>query len=146
MEKFIARAKTVYGDHYSYEAVEWKDNKTHIAIMCPDHGAFHITPDNFLYNAGCPSCRGVHPRGYPYGAMRSPKVGRPVETYILYVYRGLGHYVADWENSSELPVLYFREFRGRRTKRAIDQLLGVFFAGEIDDPAALIAMLKNIPE
>lgn len=52
-------------DAYRYDRAVYINGKTPMIVTCPDHGDFPITPDNFLYRAGCTKCRGVHPRGYP---------------------------------------------------------------------------------
>lgn len=55
-EIFIEKAKSIYGDKYTYDKVNYKNNKTHVIITCPDHGDFNVRPDNFLHNHGCPKC------------------------------------------------------------------------------------------
>lgn len=53
---FINRAKSIYGDKYDYSKVEYKNSQTKVTIICPKHGEFKITPDNFLNKHECPSC------------------------------------------------------------------------------------------
>ena len=60
-EIFIEKARSIYGDKYTYDKVNYKNNKTPITITCPVHGDFNIRPDNFLHNHGCPKC-GIHQR------------------------------------------------------------------------------------
>ena len=55
-EKFIERAKQIHGDKYSYDKVEYKNNKTKVIVTCPIHGDFETRPDNFYHGAGCPKC------------------------------------------------------------------------------------------
>ena len=55
-EIFIEKAKSIYGDKYTYDKVNYKNNKTPVTITCPDHGDFNVRPDNFLHNHGCPKC------------------------------------------------------------------------------------------
>ena len=50
---------------YDLRAVVYAGTKTPVTIICPDHGAFEVTPDAFIYSGGCKRCRGIHPRGYP---------------------------------------------------------------------------------
>ena len=56
IESFIARAKEIHGDKYDYSKVEYKDNKTKVCIICPEHGEFWIRPDSFLCGQGCKKC------------------------------------------------------------------------------------------
>jgi hypothetical protein len=55
-ESFIAKARQVHGDKYSYDKVEYKNNSTHVTIGCPIHGDFLQTPYNHLDGRGCPDC------------------------------------------------------------------------------------------
>ena len=55
-EKFIEKAKKVHGDKYNYSKVEYKDAKTKVCIICPDHGEFWQTPHNHLHGQGCQTC------------------------------------------------------------------------------------------
>lgn len=54
---FIKDAKSVHGDKYDYSRVDYKDNKTKVCIICPEHGEFwqkywtHITQ-----KSNCPKC------------------------------------------------------------------------------------------
>ena len=53
---FVEKAKTVHGNRYDYSQVVYKNNKTKITIICPEHGAFEQTPDKHLRGEGCPYC------------------------------------------------------------------------------------------
>ena len=56
-EKFIAKSKLLHNDKYDYSQVVYKNNKTHVKIVCPEHGVFVQRPDNHLSNLnGCPGC------------------------------------------------------------------------------------------
>lgn len=55
---FIKKAKKLYGNKYSYEKVEYVNSKTKVKIICPKHGEFLITPNNFLRDHECPKCKG----------------------------------------------------------------------------------------
>lgn len=55
-EEFIIKAKTVQGDKYDYSKVIYKNIKTHICIICPEHGEFWQRPDMHLRGRGCPIC------------------------------------------------------------------------------------------
>jgi hypothetical protein len=55
-EQFIATALQVHPRKYSYSAVDYKNARTKVQIICPTHGGFWQTPDNHLHGHGCPSC------------------------------------------------------------------------------------------
>lgn len=56
LEQFIEKAKSIYGDKYTYENAVYKNSETYITITCKKHGDFEITPDNFLRGHSCPHC------------------------------------------------------------------------------------------
>ncbi len=59
-EEFIARAREIHGDKYSYDLVQYKNMLEKIEIVCPKHGSFWQTPGNHISNMnGCPRCK--HP-------------------------------------------------------------------------------------
>jgi len=55
-QKFIENTKNVHGDKYGYERVNYKNNRTKVTIICPEHGSFEQTPNNHLRGNGCPKC------------------------------------------------------------------------------------------
>jgi len=55
---FIERAKKIHGDRYDYSKVNYKDSKTGIIIICPDHGEFTQIPGNHLMGKKCSYCSG----------------------------------------------------------------------------------------
>ena len=55
-EQFVQKAKTIQGDLYSYELVDYENNKIKIKIMCPSHGSFLQRPSDHLNKSGCPEC------------------------------------------------------------------------------------------
>ena len=52
-KEFIDKAKTIYGDKYDYSKVNYVNSKTKVCIICPEHGEFWITPNNFLRGHNC---------------------------------------------------------------------------------------------
>ena len=48
--------KRVHGDKYDYSKVTYKNNKTKVCIICPEHGEFWQTPVNHMDGKGCPYC------------------------------------------------------------------------------------------
>ena len=56
-EEFIAKARTVHGDKYCYNKVEYVNNNTPVTITCPKHGDFPQRPDHHLGGCGCTECK-----------------------------------------------------------------------------------------
>lgn len=47
-ETFIEGAIKVHGGKYDYSKVVYKNNATHVLIVCPEHGEFKQTPNMHL--------------------------------------------------------------------------------------------------
>ena len=56
-ESFINKAKKIYGNEYDYSKVEYKNIDTKVCIICPKHGEFWVTPNNFFRGRKCPICK-----------------------------------------------------------------------------------------
>ena len=55
--EFIDRARKIHtADKYDYSKVEYVNNRTHINIICNEHGEFEQTPTRHLAGDGCPHC------------------------------------------------------------------------------------------
>lgn len=58
--EFIKEALLVHGDIYDYSKVVYKNIQTKVTIICPKHGEFYPTPNNFIGKAStCPKCAGT---------------------------------------------------------------------------------------
>lgn len=56
-EQFIKEAKKI-NSQYDYSLVDYKNSRTKVKIICPEHGSFFARPGDFLRDKnGCPSCR-----------------------------------------------------------------------------------------
>ena len=56
-EEFIEKAKSIHGERYSYDKVEYTNDSTKVIVTCPIHGDFFITPDNHIHSKqGCKQC------------------------------------------------------------------------------------------
>ena len=55
-EEFILKARQIHGWKYDYSKVEYKNARTKVIIICPEHGEFKQTPDNHLHGFGCKTC------------------------------------------------------------------------------------------
>lgn len=56
-EEFIEKSKSIHGNKYDYSKVDYKNNRTKVCIICPEHGEFWQTPHNHLIGQGCPKCK-----------------------------------------------------------------------------------------
>ena len=80
-EEIIVRLRSIFGERYSYEKVEYKAMKVPITLVCHEkdangveHGEFSMRPDNiFSGKQGCPKC---------YDDRRSRLQRKPVEKFI----------------------------------------------------------------
>mgnify|MGYP000150315455 CR=1 FL=1 len=55
-DDFIKKAKTVHGDIYKYDNVQYVSAKSDVMITCKKHGDFPQQPTNHLSGNGCPAC------------------------------------------------------------------------------------------
>jgi hypothetical protein len=59
LNNFITKAKEIHGDKYDYSLVNYKNNRTKVKIVCPEHGEFEQLPTNHLRGKGCKYCGGT---------------------------------------------------------------------------------------
>lgn len=64
-EIFVERAVAIHGNKYDYSLVDYKDYKTPVKIICPEHGEFLQSPNSHLgiNPCGCPKCSSLISRG-----------------------------------------------------------------------------------
>ena len=55
-EEFIKKARQVHGNKYDYSKVEYKNSKTKVCIICPEHGEFWQKAGSHINGCGCPKC------------------------------------------------------------------------------------------
>ncbi len=87
-ESFIAEAKEIYGEHYDYSKVNYKNKEHRVTVICPVHGDFQVYAREHLDGKGCPKCE----KGEKFIAKLKEKFGDKF---------GLEEFVYD---SSTLPV------------------------------------------
>ena len=61
-EEYIAKAKTIFGEQYTYEKCNYKNAKTDVIITCKEHGDFEIKGEVLLRGHGCTKCSGTYVR------------------------------------------------------------------------------------
>lgn len=97
-EEWIEKARKIHGDKYDYSKVEYKNNRTKVCIICPEHGEFYMTPNCHFLGQGCPICslinrglrarsnsehfiekaRKIHGNRYDYSKVVYKKLDEPV--------------------------------------------------------------------
>ena len=55
-EDFIAKAKSVHGNTYTYENVKYLKSSEKVTITCLKHGSFEQKPNHHLSGRGCTAC------------------------------------------------------------------------------------------
>ena len=59
-EIFLENVKKVHGNRYNYSKVEYKNYRTKLSIICPEHGEFYQVASYHLQGNGCPKCNQSH--------------------------------------------------------------------------------------
>jgi hypothetical protein len=61
LEDFITNAKEIHGDKYNYSLItEYKTARTHVSVICKNHGEFKITPYHHVNRGqGCAKCKSL---------------------------------------------------------------------------------------
>lgn len=60
LEEFIAKARSVHGDKYSYDNAKYLGTDDKLLITCKQHGGFWQTPHHHtIRRQGCPLCAGL---------------------------------------------------------------------------------------
>lgn len=56
-DEYIKDCSIIHNNKYDYSLIEFKNNKSNILIICPEHGQFTQNAGHHLYGSGCPSCK-----------------------------------------------------------------------------------------
>ena len=56
VETVITRAQEVHGNKYEYDKGTYKNSKTTMKVVCPEHGEFWVTPEAHIKGQECPEC------------------------------------------------------------------------------------------
>jgi len=145
-EYFVKKLNDEYANGYDFNTLIIRDYNQIINVKCPDHGFFNTSVVNFIYRAGCPKCRGVHRRGYPYNRfgkdppcikMTKRKPGpKPTKMYKFYIHDISGKYLKfgitegdvekrriQIERASEFKhtVVYVKEFHDKQLCKAVEK-------------------------
>ena len=55
-KQIIQEFKDIHGDKFDYSKVEYKNRRTKVLIICPEHGEFFQSPNQHANGSGCPIC------------------------------------------------------------------------------------------
>ena len=55
---FVDDARKVHGDKYIYIEDTYKNGRTKMTMVCPEHGEFEQRPNSHIQGSGCPKCAG----------------------------------------------------------------------------------------
>lgn len=53
---FVSELSALLGHNYSFDKVDYKNNKAKVVVTCKIHGDFEATPHNLLNGTVCPKC------------------------------------------------------------------------------------------
>lgn len=57
IKDFILKSKLKHGNKYDYSNVNYINNKTHVEIICREHGIFKQRPSHHINGSSCPKCK-----------------------------------------------------------------------------------------
>ena len=114
-KQFITKAQKVHGNKYDYSLVEYKNNKTKVKIICPEHGIFEQKPESHTnQKQGCFKCEPNYPLTTETWITKAIKVHGDRYNYSKVVYT----------NSSDNVEIICKE-HGMFSQRPADHLMGV---------------------
>lgn len=165
MDAFLERAKASYGgDAYLWDKTEQLQGGVLVSIVCPEHGPFQITRDNFIYHRGCLDCRAAgRLRGLPKRRRNAPPRrgrGRPRGMYTVWVLEAPGDllhtHITVAPHAVARPYPHYvlrRDFVGRRRAQSVLQAIRASFPSAGSDPdfvyseyrEALIGLVRAFP-
>jgi very-short-patch-repair endonuclease len=56
LREFLVEAKSVHGERYGYDMIDYRNTSEKVAILCNKHGVFYQLPSHHLRGIGCPAC------------------------------------------------------------------------------------------
>ena len=84
-DEFIRRAQLIHNNKYDYTKVEYKNNNTHICIICPEHGEFWQTPNKHLNGQGCPKCNLFKLENIIMAALEREKIDYELKKHFIWL-------------------------------------------------------------
>lgn len=68
-EDFVVKFSKIHNNKYDYSLVEYKNNRTKVKIICPEHGIFEQFPDIHKKH-GCPLCAKIYTKDFVDAAIK----------------------------------------------------------------------------
>lgn len=59
-QNFLNKSKIIHNNKYDYSLVEYKNSRTKVKIICPEHGVFEQKVDSHIRGFGCIKCSGKY--------------------------------------------------------------------------------------
>ena len=84
-QRFIDEATLIHGGKYDYKKIDYKNNRTPVTIICPEHGSFQQTPNRHLNGRGCPECAKEKVGFWNPGFIRKYRLNQMNSPCTLYV-------------------------------------------------------------
>ena len=128
-EDFIKLSKEKHGDKYDYSKVDYKNARTKVEIICPEHGSFFQYPFiHYSRGSGCPKCgikinaekrklpteelikqfREVHGDKYDYSKIKYINIDTPIEI-ICPIHGSFWQSPYEHKNGANCPKCFGRE-------------------------------------
>ena len=83
-QEFIAASIKIHGTKYDYSLVRYKNNRTKVIIVCPQHGNFEMAPAGHIcMKYGCIECGGTRKRTTEEFIERSNKLQKTLNAIKL---------------------------------------------------------------
>ena len=83
-EEITEKAREIFGNRYDYSKVNYKDWKTKICIICPEHGPFWKTPYNHIkLKEGCPACNGRYVKTMKFNLLQEFKDEYALRAFLM---------------------------------------------------------------
>lgn len=83
LHEFIVRSNKKHNFKYDYSKVNFKDSRTKVKIICPDHGEFEQLPTNHFLRSGCPKCANVYRMSFNEFVLNANNIHNNKYTYIF---------------------------------------------------------------
>lgn len=117
-ESWIAWAKTVHGDKYTYSKVNYKANDVKVIITCKLHGDFEQEPANHVRGHGCPHCKGLSTNRFLRKLIRLKGFEFELQGYEHHALRWMTKTMAvpvkEIKHGAEVPVIQYTLAKKRR--------------------------------
>ena len=60
LQYFLEKSEIIHSDYYNYSKVNFKNMRSKVSIICPEHGEFKQNPSNHIQGKGCFRCNQSH--------------------------------------------------------------------------------------